>query len=50
MTFLIFAIVFGLAYLALDRITPAVPVRRVGGLIFWRIGRLGGSFYIAKGN
>lgn len=23
-------------------------VRRNGGLLFWRIGRLGGSFYLAR--
>jgi hypothetical protein len=24
------------------------PLRRVGGLTFWRIGRIGGSFYIRR--
>lgn len=27
-----------------------VHVRKVGGLYFWRVGRLGGSIYLAKGN
>lgn len=25
-----------------------MSIRRIGGLLFWRIGRLGGSFYIAR--
>lgn len=25
-----------------------VETKRVGGLLFWRLGRLGGSFYIAR--
>lgn len=48
MAFLIFAIVFGAVYLTLDAIVPALRVNRVGGLLHWRAGRLGGSFYIAK--
>jgi len=31
------------------RILPRVEWRKVGGLRFWRIGRLGGSFYVCKG-
>jgi hypothetical protein len=27
-----------------------MPLRRIGGLYHWRIGRLGGSFYIARGS
>lgn len=27
---------------------PAITVRRRGGLRFWRIGRLGGCFYLAR--
>jgi hypothetical protein len=27
-----------------------VPTRRIGGLTFWRIGRLGGSIYLARRN
>jgi len=26
----------------------AVPKKRKGSLLFWRVGRVGGSFYIAK--
>lgn len=26
----------------------AVSTKRVGGLLFWRLGRFGGSFYIAR--
>lgn len=25
-----------------------VPTRRVGGLVFWRIGRIGGSVYVSR--
>lgn len=28
---------------------PFVSLRRIGGLLHWRIGRIGGSFYITKG-
>jgi hypothetical protein len=27
---------------------PFIRLRKVGGLVHWRIGRVGGSFYIAK--
>ena len=27
---------------------PRLSYRKVGGLHFWRIGRLGGSFYLAS--
>jgi hypothetical protein len=27
---------------------PPVTVRKVGGLYHWRIGRIGGSIYVAK--
>jgi len=27
---------------------PWLTIRKVGGLLHWRIGRLGGSFYLAK--
>lgn len=26
----------------------ALDLRRVGGLVFWRLGRLGGSVYVAR--
>lgn len=29
---------------------PFASFRRVGGLYHWRIGRLGGSFYLARSN
>ena len=48
MTFLIFAIVFGALYLIADATVPAIDVTRNGGLIFFRCGRFGGSFYLAK--
>jgi hypothetical protein len=35
---------FGAVGLALSY----VPTRTVGGLTFWRIGRLGGSFYVTR--
>jgi hypothetical protein len=28
-----------------NRVTRAMGYKRVGGLVFWRVGRLGGSFY-----
>lgn len=30
------------------RRAPFMSYRKVGGLRFWRIGRLGGSFYLAS--
>lgn len=42
---------FLISYAVLDAKVPEITVRRVGGLLFWRAGRLGGSFYLArKGN
>jgi hypothetical protein len=39
-----------LTYIALAGLALTyVPTRRVGGLVFWRIGRLGGSVYVARG-
>ena len=29
---------------------PWYKLQRVGGLLHWRIGRIGGSFYIARRN
>lgn len=31
-----------------ERAASAITLRKIGGLYHWRIGRLGGSFYIAK--
>lgn len=24
-------------------------IKRVGGIVFWRVGRVGGSFYLSRG-
>lgn len=39
---------FLITYAVLDFSMPAMTARRVGGLTFWRIGRFGGSFYLAR--
>lgn len=37
------------AYVLLDEYFPRdVRFRKVGGLVHWRFGRLGGSFYVAR--
>lgn len=33
----------------LTHMANVVTFKRVGGLLFWRVGRIGGSFYVAKG-
>lgn len=48
MIFLIFALAFGLTYPALDAVTPALHLNKIGGLLHWRCGRIGGSFYLAR--
>jgi len=40
---------FIIAYIGLDAIVPPVSVRRVGGLTFWRCGKLGGTLHRARG-
>lgn len=37
-----------ITYAVLGASLPEIAVRRVGGLTFWRIGRIGGSFYLAR--
>lgn len=37
------------AWERVNRPKPFASLRRIGGLIHWRIGRLGGSFYWSKG-
>lgn len=41
-------IVIMIASFVVSLITPFLSVKRVGGLYHWRIGRVGGSFYLAK--
>lgn len=41
--------VFALSHFVLDLLIPMrINFNRVGGLRFWRFGRIGGSFYIRK--
>jgi hypothetical protein len=48
-TFFVFCVAFIAALTALEFIIPRdLRWNRVGGLVHWRIGRLGGSFYLAR--
>lgn len=39
-----------LALCIVQTIVDALRITRHGGLTFWRLGRLGGSFYLATSN
>lgn len=46
----LYALAAGFALVPVAFILDNLRTNKVGGLLFWRLGRLGGSFYIARRN
>lgn len=46
----IYLLASGFSLLPVAFLWDNLHTNRVGGLLFWRLGRLGGSFYIARRN
>lgn len=44
----LYALAAGFALVPVAFILDNLRTNKVGGLLFWRLGRLGGSFYISR--